>query len=108
MRIHRIAERNCLENSWRGLNHVFWWRKSGNKGASGLVLTSCETPEGSPFRFSKQFQKGYSRKLGFRLEAFSETQRLRFVVLVFTNASFGLLLLSGRGVSLILELCHRG
>src|SRR5829696_8986569 len=43
-----------------------------------------------------------------REEAFSETQRLRFVVLVFANGSFGLLLLSGRVASRIFELFDRG
>src|SRR5215216_3037894 len=52
--------------------------------------------------------EGSSRKLGFRLEAFSETQRLRFVLRVFANASFGLLLLSGRVASLIVGLFDRG
>src|SRR5829696_8473106 len=49
-------QRNCLENSWTGLDGVFLVAQSGNKGSSRLVLPHRWTPESGLFGFIKQFQ----------------------------------------------------
>jgi hypothetical protein len=49
------SSRNCLENSWRGMDCVFLVAQSGDKDASGLVMSTRRTPECRPFGFSKQF-----------------------------------------------------
>src|ERR671916_2881751 len=56
--IHCIAERNCLENSYTGLEQVFLVVQSGNEGASPLVLLTSGTSKCSPCGFSKQFLEG--------------------------------------------------
>src|SRR5215210_4797882 len=65
--IHRSAWRNCLENSWTGLDRVFLVSQSRDKGALQPVFPTHRTSEWSPFGFSKQFRKGYSAKFGYRI-----------------------------------------
>jgi hypothetical protein len=43
--IHQVAERNCLENSWTGLDRVFSVARSGDKGALRPVLPTRGIPE---------------------------------------------------------------
>jgi hypothetical protein len=47
--------RNCLENSWTGLDRVFLVSQSEDKGASETVFPTHRTSEWSPFGFSKRF-----------------------------------------------------
>src|SRR5215218_3827148 len=56
------SARNCLVNSWACLEGVFLVARSGNKGASPLILPTPGIPERSLFGFTKQFQRGSSRK----------------------------------------------
>ena len=53
--LFQTVSRNCLVNSWTGLNRVFSVAQSGNKGASSPVLPAPGTPKWSPFGFTKQF-----------------------------------------------------
>jgi hypothetical protein len=65
--------RNCLVNSWMGLDRVFWVAQSDSKGASSPILPTPGTLKWSPFGFSKQFRKVNSPK--FAGTEFSEVRR---------------------------------
>jgi hypothetical protein len=47
--------RNCLENSWTGLDRVVLVAQSEDKGASGSLLLTHGTSAWGPFGFSTQF-----------------------------------------------------
>src|SRR5215208_4362729 len=55
--MHPISQRNCLENSWTGLDHVFLATPSADKGAFGPVMPPRRASELSPFGFSKHSRK---------------------------------------------------
>jgi hypothetical protein len=72
--LHRIAERNCLENSWTGLDRVFLAAKNSEKAVPAGRLQTREAPDWGLFGIIKQFQRDCSRKLSFRRLKFSESR----------------------------------
>src|ERR671915_265648 len=60
--IHRSAWRNCLENSRRLLDHTSSATRGGRSRLLKPLLVAFVAPMRDPFRFSKQFRKGYSQK----------------------------------------------
>ena len=75
--IHSIAERDCLENPSAYYSGVPRVGTMGREASLPPLCAAKNTLSRSVQLFSKQSQKGYSRKPGFRHTAFSETLRYK-------------------------------